>query len=118
MTEPAKCDILIVIPKRDELVSTAAVFEFDANNPEVTLDGGDQLYECWLTTLASLEIAIFLGNTQDKAGLALATTMALSAFDPAVAFCIGTAAGREGETSYLDVVLAKAVLDATEWRPK
>lgn len=118
MADPTKCDILIVIPKRDELAAAGAVFGLDVDDPDFTLGEGEQGFECWQVTVAKLAIVIFLGNTQDNASLALATATALSSLDPAVAFCIGTAAGREGEIAYLDVVLAKAVLDATEWRPK
>jgi nucleoside phosphorylase/SAM-dependent methyltransferase len=108
------CDVLILIPKRDELRSAAAVFGIDAETPELMLGK----YECWTTLVANLRVRLVLANTQGNANVALVTSTALAAFDPAVAFCIGTAAGREGEISYLDVVLATAVLDATEWRAK
>jgi nucleoside phosphorylase len=47
---------------------------------------------------------------------ALATKLALDEYDPSLVLFVGTAAGRESKTSYLDVVLATAVLDASEWR--
>jgi nucleoside phosphorylase/SAM-dependent methyltransferase len=110
-----KCDVLIVIPKRDELRSAASIFDLHPDTPDRRLDDNQ---ECWSTIVAELRVQVLLADSQGSAEVALATASALKTFDPAVALCIGTAAGREGETSYLDVVLATAVLDATEWRTK
>lgn len=115
MPDQPKCDVLILIPKRDELRSAAAVFDIDAETPERLVD---DKYESWSTTVANLQVQLVLADTQGNAKVALATSSALSDLDPAVAFCIGTAAGREGTISYANVVLATGVLDATEWRAK
>ncbi len=115
LDRPDKCDVLVLIPKRDELRSAATVFDLDPETPESKLD--DE-YEYWSAIVAGLRVQVVLADTQGNANVALVTSSALSAFDPAVAFCVGTAAGREGDISYMDVVLATSVLDATEWRTK
>lgn len=112
---PKTCDVLVLIPKRDELRSAAAVFEFDSEVPESIIE---DKYECWSSVLAGLRVLVMLADSQSSTKLALATRDAITALDPAVAFCIGTAAGREDEISYMDAVIATAVLDATEWRAK
>src|ERR1700753_2248331 len=108
MAEHEKCDVLIVIPKHDDLLPASTVFGLDPESPGAMLDAK---YEYWTTATAGLRVGVFLAGTQDNASLALATASGLAATDPAVAFCIGTAAGRKDEVSYLDVVLASAVLD-------
>src|SRR5207244_8402496 len=57
-----------------------------------------------------------LADGQGAAALALATKAGLDVCDPSMSICVGTAAGREDRTNYLDVVIAGAVLDASEWR--
>ncbi len=91
------------------------MFEFDSEVPESTIE---DRYECWSSVLEGLRVQVVLADSQSSTKLALATRDAMAALDPAVAFCIGTAAGRENEISYMGVVLATAVLDATEWRAK
>src|SRR5215211_5843679 len=106
-------DILLVIPKRDELRAAGAVFGCIPAEPDRRLD---QTYETWEVALGDLTGRVLLAEAQNSAALALATKAALDEYDPPVVMCLGTAAGREGKVGYLDVVLATAVLDASEWR--
>lgn len=106
-------DLLLVIPKRDELRAAGAVFDFLPAEPDRKLN---DTYESWEVALGDLTGLVVLADAQDSTALALATKAGLDEYDPAVALCLGTAAGREGKVDYLDVVLATTVLDASEWR--
>lgn len=105
--------VMIVVPKRDEVRAAASVFGFDFSRPDELI--GDR-YETWTVTVAGLLCTIVLADRQGSTNLALATAAGLSACDPALSICVGTAAGRDRATSYLDVVIAGSVLDASEWR--
>lgn len=112
-TNLAASHVLIMVPKRDELRGAAAVFGFSEDHPHSLLEGK---YEAWAFTVAGLACTAVLADGQGAATLALATRAALDVCDPAISICLGTAAGRQGKTDYLDVVIAGAVLDASEWR--
>jgi nucleoside phosphorylase/SAM-dependent methyltransferase len=110
--DSSRIHVLLVIPKRDELRAAGAVFEFSPDDSTLLND----TYETWGLQLGELSAQVVLADAQGTDTVALATRSALDKFDPSIAICLGTAAGREPETSYLDVVIATAVLDASEWR--
>lgn len=105
--------VLLIVPKRDELRAVGAVFGFGTDEPHAALRSG---LELWRIVLGEISVGVVLADTQGSAKVALATRQALDELDPAVAMCVGTAAGRSDKTKYLDTVLATAVLDASEWR--
>lgn len=105
--------VVVVIPKRDELRAAAAVFGFDAAVPDLKLDNK---YDAWRVALGDTRVCVVSADSQGGSHVALATSAALSATEASVAVCLGTAAGRVDRTAYLDVVLATTVLDAHEWR--
>jgi nucleoside phosphorylase/SAM-dependent methyltransferase len=113
--DPSRIHVLFVIPKRDELRAAGAVFGFSPDDPTLLKDAYET-YETWGLQLGELSVKVVLADAQGTTKVALATRSALDKFDPSIAICLGTAAGRKQETSYLDVVIATAVLDASEWR--
>jgi nucleoside phosphorylase/SAM-dependent methyltransferase len=112
MSTSTRTDVLVVVPKRDELTAVAAVFGFVASSGELL----DNTYEYWRVKLADLSVAVVLARSQNSTNLAMVTQKSLDTFEPAVAICVGTGAGKVGVVSFLDVLLATAVLDGTEWR--
>lgn len=105
--------MLVLVPKRDELLSAAAVFGFDPSEPDELVN---ERYEAWDVLVEETAVRVVCANGQGSAKIALATRAALGEGDYAVAICMGTSAGRSVKTAYLDVVLATTVLDAQEWR--
>lgn len=112
MVKETPPNALVVVPKRDELRALCKVFGLNADNPDERLEGR----EVWTSAVNGLLLRVLFADTQSGTKLALATSAAIDAFDPDLLVCVGTAAGREARVTYLDVVMATNVLDATEWR--
>ncbi len=105
-------DVLVLVPKRDELWATAAVFGFDPDTP----DGrSDDDREYWRAVAADLTVGVLLIDRQGNTDASLTTDRALGQFDPALVMLVGTAAGRQDKASYLEVVIPLTVVDGSEW---
>lgn len=80
-------DVLVLVPKRDELWATAAVFGFDPDTP----DGrSDDDREYWRAVAADLTVGVLLIDRQGNTDASLTTDRALGQFDPALVMLVGT----------------------------
>jgi SAM-dependent methyltransferase/nucleoside phosphorylase len=122
-------DIVVLVPKPDELHWVAAAFQFDLGEPSRQLNyKGKPIYDQLITDANGNEMSVsfvcFEG--QGQVDSALITREVAHELQPALAFVVGTALGNPARSKIADVVFAETVTDLSEtkiddaqskWRP-
>lgn len=114
-------DVVIVVPKSDELSALEQAFGVKLAKSHGALPGGKLYYKIPFrlgtdASVSDITVAIVFMNDQGNSIASTVATQALSALDPSILFLFGTAAGREGTVSIGSVMLSSLIVDAQEWR--
>ncbi len=121
MSQEEFVDVVIIIPKDDELKAFISAFDLKLEKSDGELREGQLFYKFNFPTRIGesfLEISInaVLINDQGNEISSSITEQAIAKFDPVLIFLLGTAAGREGKIKIGDVIVSSLVIDASEWR--
>lgn len=116
-----RVDIVIIVPKEDELRALEWAFEKDFGRSSGSLPGKTLFYkfkETLPTERGRLDIslAVVFLNDQGNSLTSSVTAEVYATLDPILIFLIGTAAGREGKVKIGHVVVSRSVDDVQEWR--
>lgn len=115
------CDILVVVPKFDELRAAEVVFDADFSTPAGVLEYDEApVYLVPVEDDAGnlLKVGFVEMGGQGNVASALTTTEAVARLEPKVAIMIGTALGNAERCRLFDVVFAEEVTDLTEYKAR
>jgi len=121
MHQSQPIDIVILVPKEDELRALEWAFDSDFSKSDGKLSGG-KLYYLLETSIpgphgkSNISIAVVFINDQGNSITSTITEQVLQQLDPCILFLIGTAAGRTGRVAIGSVVVSSLIVDAQEWR--
>ncbi len=110
-------DVLIIVPKQDELYWLGLAFAFDFTSPDRSLPYRSKpIYDRVVRDSSGNEIHVaFVGmDAQGNTESALVTSQSVHFLDPTLAFLIGTGLGNSKRCEVGDVVFAEKITDISE----
>lgn len=100
------CDVVVVVPKLDELETIAWAFDVDLGKADRMLDVGGYEYH---HAIDDLSICFAFMDGQDTLRAGLVTMEVLTRHQPRYAFLVGTALGNDDDTPVASVVVSSEV---------
>ncbi len=108
----AQHDLLLVVPKADELAVVERALEADFSAPAGELLATNvPFYELQIADVSTVVVAL---EGQGNERSSLATNRAIEEFNPVLAFIVGTAIGNPSRCGLCDVVVSELVHDLTQ----
>ena len=114
---PASTDVLVIVPKVDELYWVGAAFDFDFDKPDRLLPPESKpVYDRTFrdATGNPLQLSFVVMDEQGNTASSLITREAIATLDPTLAVLVGTALGNPKRCAVGDVVLSVQVAIVTE----
>lgn len=109
-------DIVIIVPKRDELAGVLNVFGVAIGaRSEETLSSGIEIYR--ITTAEGLAITIALLGRQTNTNSGILTLDVIHRENPLQIYLVGTALGNPNHAPVASVFMASGIMDISERRP-
>lgn len=114
-----KVDIVIIVPKADELNAVEVAFEKKFQKSSGILPGNKFFYIFDLEILSPgftsiIKIAVVFLNDQGNVITSSITEQIYSELNPPLAFMVGTAVGKKGKVKIGDVVVSSKIVDCQE----